>query len=96
MLTPQIERYLIIDSIFRNSPDGVNLESLLERLNASLSEERKIKRRQLQADLNVLREEYGAPIPNKHGIRVFRYCNPDYSLASIILSEVSMASRTQD
>ena len=48
----QYERYKRIDRILRSVPDGLPLDMLLERLNASLSFENQIKRRQLQYDLD--------------------------------------------
>ena len=52
----QYERYKKIDRLLRGTPNGLPLDVLLERLNSSMSEENQIKRRQLQYDLEALKE----------------------------------------
>ena len=69
----QYERYKIIDRLLRGTPDGLPLDVLLERLNSSMSKENQIKRRQLQYDLEALKDLYDAPINNRRGARRIRY-----------------------
>lgn len=83
----QYERYKIIDRILRSTPDGLPLDTLLERLNDSLSDENQIKRRQLQYDLDALKELYGAPIENKRGARRIKYEDQSYSIVTHEMKE---------
>jgi hypothetical protein len=78
----QYERYKQIDRILRSVPDGLPLDILLERLNCSLSYENQIKRRQLQYDLEALKDLYDAPINNKRGARRIKYEDPSYSIVT--------------
>ena len=83
----QYERYKQIDRILRNTPDGLPLDMLLERLNGSLSYENQIKRRQLQYDLEALKDMYGAPIDNKKGARRIKYEDASYSIVTHEMKE---------
>ena len=78
----QYDRYKIIDRILRSTPDGLALDALLDRLNASLSFENNIQRRQLQYDLEAMRDRYEAPITNKRGARRVRYEDASYSIVT--------------
>lgn len=78
----QYERYKQIDRLLRGTPDGLPLDVLLERLNSSLSDENQIKRRQLQYDLEALKDLYDAPINNKRGARRIKYEDPSYSIVT--------------
>ena len=78
----QYDRYKIIDRILRSTPDGLSLDALLDRLNASLSFENNIQRRQLQYDLEAMRDRYDAPITNKRGARRVRYEDASYSIVT--------------
>ena len=60
---------------------------LLERLNGSLSYENQIKRRQLQYDLEALKDLYGAPIDNKKGARRIKYEDASYSIVTHEMKE---------
>lgn len=83
----QYERYKQIDRILRSTPDGLPLDMLLERLNGSLSYENQIKRRQLQYDLEALKDLYGAPIDNKKGARRIKYEDASYSIVTHEMKE---------
>ena len=83
----QYERYKHIDRILRSVPDGLPLDTLLERLNGSLSFENQIKRRQLQYDLEALKELYGAPIENKKGARRIKYEDASFSIITHEMKE---------
>jgi len=83
----QYERYKQIDRILRSVPDGLPLDTLLERLNSSLSFENQIKRRQLQYDLDALKDLYGAPIDNKKGARRIKYEDASYSIITHEMKE---------
>ena len=83
----QYERYKQIDRILRSVPDGLPLDTLLERLNSSLSYENQIKRRQLQYDLDALKDLYGAPIDNKRGARRIKYEDASYSIITHEMKE---------
>lgn len=80
----QYERYKIIDRILRrNHPEGLPLDVLLEQVNAATPcFEDQIQRRQLQYDLHHLRNDYGAPIPERRGARTIRYTDPTYSFVT--------------
>lgn len=78
----QYERYKLIDRLLRGTPNGLPLDVLLERLNSSLSEENQIKRRQLQYDLEALKDLYDAPINNKRGARRIKYEDASYSIVT--------------
>lgn len=84
----QFQRYKLIDKLLRNSPDGLPLGVLLERLNASLSYGSTIQRRQLQYDLDDMKELYEAPILRKRGAsgRV-SYSDTSYSIVTYDLKE---------
>jgi len=83
----QYERYKQIDRILRSIPDGLPLDTLLERLNGSLPYENQIKRRQLQYDLDALKDLYGAPIENKKGARRVKYEDASYSIITHEIKE---------
>jgi predicted DNA-binding transcriptional regulator YafY len=83
----QYERYKQIDRILRSVPDGLPLDTLLERLNGSMSYENQIKRRQLQYDLEALKDLYGAPIDNKKGARRIKYEDASYSIVTHEMKE---------
>ena len=83
----QYERYKQIDRILRSTPDGLSLDMLLERLNTSLSYENQIRRRQLQYDLEALKDLYGAPIDNKKGARRIKYEDASYSIVTHEMKE---------
>lgn len=83
----QYERYKQIDRILRSVPDGLPLDTLLERLNGSLPYENQIKRRQLQYDLDALKDLYGAPIDNKRGARRIKYEDASYSIITHEMKE---------
>ena len=83
----QYERYKQIDRILRSVPDGLPLDTLLERLNGSLPYENQIKRRQLQYDLDALKDLYGAPIENKKGARRIKYEDASYSIITHEMKE---------
>ena len=94
----QYERYKQIDRILRSSPDGLPLDMLLERLNSSLPYENQIKRRQLQYDLEALKDLYGAPIDNKKGARRIKYEDASYSIVTHEMKESlkSMAEQIEN
>lgn len=83
----QYERYKKIDRLLRGTPDGLPLDVLLERLNSSMSEENQIKRRQLQYDLEALKDLYDAPINNKRGARRIKYEDASYSIVTYEMKE---------
>lgn len=83
----QYERYKIIDRLLRGTPDGLPLDVLLERLNSSMSKENQIKRRQLQYDLEALKDLYDAPINNRRGARRIRYEDASYSIVTYEMKE---------
>lgn len=83
----QYERYKQIDRILRSVPDGLPLDILLERLNGSLPYENQIKRRQLQYDLDALKDLYGAPINNRKGARRIKYEDASYSIITHEMKE---------
>lgn len=83
----QYERYEIIDRLLRGTPDGLPLDVLLERLNSSMSKENQIKRRQLQYDLEALKDLYDAPINNRRGARRIRYEDASYSIVTYEMKE---------
>lgn len=78
----QYERYKAIDRILRSVPEGLTLDSLLERVNATLPTESKIKRRQLQYDITELHDRFDAPISIKQGQRTIRYEDSTYSVVT--------------
>ena len=62
----QYKRYKLIDRILRSYPEGLSLEDLRNKLNAAIIDrENEIQRRQLQYDLEAMREFYDAPITHK-------------------------------
>lgn len=83
----QYERYKKIDRLLRGTPDGLPLDVLLERLNSSMSEENQIRRRQLQYDLEALKDLYDAPINNKRGARRIKYEDASYSIVTYEMKE---------
>ena len=83
----QYERYKKIDRLLRGTPDGLPLDVLLERLNSSMSKENQIKRRQLQYDLEALKDLYDAPINNRRGARRIRYEDASYSIVTYEMKE---------
>lgn len=83
----QYERYKQLDRILRGTPDGLSLDTLLERLNGSLPCENQIKRRQLQYDLEALRDLYGAPLEMKRGARRIKYEDASYSIITHEMKE---------
>lgn len=83
----QYERYKQLDRILRGTPDGLSLDTLLERLNGSLPYENQIKRRQLQYDLEALRDLYGAPLEMKRGARRIKYEDASYSIITHEMKE---------
>lgn len=91
----QYERYKRIDRILRSVPEGVSLDMLLERLNGSLTYENQIKRRQLQYDLDALKDLYGAPINNKRGARRVKYEDASYSIITHEMKESLRRMREQ-
>ena len=91
----QYERYKQIDRILRSTPDGLPLDVLLERLNSSLSYENQIKRRQLQYDLDALKDLYGAPILNKKGARRIKYEDSSYSIITHEMKESLRSMKEQ-
>lgn len=91
----QYERYKQIDRILRSTPDGLPLDVLLERLNSSLSFENQIKRRQLQYDLDALKDLYGAPIVNKKGARRIKYEDSSYSIITHEMKESLRSMKEQ-
>lgn len=91
----QYERYKRIDRILRGSPNGLSLDELLERLNASLTYDKQIKRRQLQYDLEALKDLYGAPINNKRGVRRIKYEDASFSIVTHEMKESLRSMREQ-
>ncbi len=91
----QYERYKHIDRILRSVPDGLPLNTLLERLNGSLSYENQIKRRQLQYDLDALKDLYSAPINNRKGARRIKYEDASYSIITHEMKESLRSMREQ-
>ena len=91
----QYERYKRIDRILRSTPDGLSLDELLARLNGSLTYDNQIKRRQLQYDLDALKEMYGAPINNKRGARRIKYEDASYSIVTHEMKESLRSMREQ-
>lgn len=91
----QYERYKQIDRILRSVPDGLPLDILLERLNGSLPYENQIKRRQLQYDLDALKDLYGAPINNRKGVRRIKYEDASYSIITHEMKESLRSMREQ-
>lgn len=83
----QYERYKQLDRILRSAPEGLSLDTLLERLNRSLPDENQIKRRQLQYDLDAIKFLYGAPIENKRGARRIKYEDSGYSIVTHEIKE---------
>lgn len=91
----QYERYKQVDRILRSVPEGLPLDTLLERLNGSLPYENQIKRRQLQYDLEALRDLYGAPLEMKRGARRIKYEDASYSIVTHEMSEALKAMSEQ-
>lgn len=91
----QYDRYKRIDRILRSTPDGLSLDELLERLNGTLTYDNQIKRRQLQYDLDALKELYGAPINNKRGARRIKYEDASYSIVTHEMKENLRSMREQ-
>lgn len=91
----QYDRYKRIDRILRSSPEGFSLDELLERLNGSLTYENQIKRRQLQYDLEALKDLYGAPINNKKGARRIKYEDSSFSIVTHEMKETLRSMREQ-
>lgn len=91
----QYERYKRIDRILRSVPEGLPLDELLERLNGSLTYENQIKRRQLQYDLDALKDLYGAPINNKRGARRIKYEDASFSIVTHEMKESLRSMREQ-
>ena len=91
----QYERYKRIDRILRSIPEGLPLDELLERLNGSLTYENQIKRRQLQYDLDALKDLYGAPINNKRGARRIKYEDASFSIVTHEMKESLRSMREQ-
>ena len=91
----QYERYKRIDRILRSVPEGLSFDNLLERLNGSLTYENQIKRRQLQYDLDALKDLYGAPINNKRGARRIKYEDASFSIVTHEMKESLRNMREQ-
>ena len=91
----QYERYKRIDRILRSVPEGLPLDGLLERLNGSLTYDNQIKRRQLQYDLEALKDLYGAPINNKRGARRIKYEDASFSIVTHEMKESLRSMREQ-
>lgn len=91
----QYERYKRIDRILRSALDGLSLDELLERLNDSLTYDNQIRRRQLQYDLEALKELFGAPINNKRGARRIKYEDASYSIITHEMKESLRSMREQ-
>ena len=91
----QYERYKHIDRLLRSTPDGLQLDVLLERVNNSLSYGHRIHRRQLQNDIDALKELYGAPINNKRGARRIKYEDSSYSIITHEMKESLRSMKEQ-
>ena len=73
----QLHRFYMIDGFLYLNAEGMSTKAMLERINASLSAEGlpKITLRQLQNDLNDMKEQLNAPIDNGKGKRMVKYDN---------------------
>lgn len=76
----QIHRFYLIDSFLYLNTEGMSSKEMLERINASLSEEGlpTITLRQLQNDLNDMSEQLNAPIDNGRGQRKVKYSDVSF------------------
>lgn len=94
----QYDRYKIIDRILRSTPNGLSLGDLLERVNENLLGYDRIQRRQLQYDLQAMRNLYDAPITKKKGARRIKYEDPSYSIITheVIASFKKMKNQLED
>lgn len=71
----QLHRFYLIDGLLYINPEGMSTKTMLDRINASLTSNGfpKITVRQLQLDLNKMKELLNAPINNGRGRRKIKY-----------------------
>lgn len=71
----QLHRFYLIDGLLYLNTEGMSTRAMLERINESLKSEGlpKITLRQLQNDLNDMKEQLNAPIDNGKGKRKVKY-----------------------
>ena len=79
MKKSQLQRMRMIDEMLYLNPEGLCLDDMLSRINSSLSDGSKISRRQLQYDIQELKDLFDAPINNRKGMRSIRYSDITFS-----------------
>lgn len=84
----QLRRFLLIDKSLYLNPEGTSSKDLLEDINATLQREgyATITLRQLQNDLNDMKELLGAPIDSGRGQKTIRYENVSFCVFNQTLS----------
>ena len=84
----QLRRFLLIDKNLYLNPEGTSSKDLLEDINATLQREgyATITLRQLQNDLNEMKELLGAPIDSGRGQKTIRYENVSFCVFNQTLS----------
>lgn len=84
----QLRRFLLIDKNLYLNPEGTSSKDLLEDINATLQREgyATITLRQLQNDLNDMKELLGAPIDSGRGQKTIRYENVSFCVFNQTLS----------
>ena len=78
----QLHRFYLIDGFLYLNTEGMSTKAMLERINASLSAEGlpEITLRQLQNDLNDMKEQLDAPIDNGKGKRKVKYMDVSFCI----------------
>lgn len=71
----QLHRFYLIDGLLYLNTEGMSTKAMLEKINASLKADKlpEITLRQLQNDLNDMKEQLNAPIDNGKGKRTIKY-----------------------
>ena len=84
----QLRRFLLIDKNLYLNPEGTSSKDLLEDINATLQREgyATITLRQLQNDLNDMKELLGAPIDSGRGQKTIKYENLSFCVFNQTLS----------
>jgi len=78
----QIHRFLLIDRLLYLNTEGISTKDMLERINASLKEEGcpPITLRQLQNDINDMKDVLNAPIDSGRGQRRIKYSEVNFCI----------------
>lgn len=94
----QLRRFLLIDKSLYLNPEGISSKDLLDDINATLQREgyATITLRQLQNDLNDMKEILGAPIDSRRGQKTIRYENVSFCVFNQTLNGFNIKDSNAD